>query len=172
VEVPVGEPGEICARGDVVHLGYWNRPAENAERWAFGWWHTRDLGQLEPDGSLTFMGTLTRMIKSGAENIFPAEVERALVAHPAVKEAGVIGIPNERWLQDVKAVVVLEEAAEASEAELIEHCKSLIASYKKPKTIEFVHSLPRQGAALDYDALDESFGGGGYPGGTSLGAGK
>jgi long-chain acyl-CoA synthetase len=172
VEVPVGEPGEICARGDVVHLGYWNRPAENAERWAFGWWHTRDLGQLEPDGSLTFVGTLTRMIKSGAENIFPAEVERALVAHPAVKEAGVIGIPNERWLQDVKAVVVLEEAAEASEAELIEHCKSLIASYKKPKSIEFVPSLPRQGAALDYDALDESFGGGGYPGGTSLGAGK
>ena len=171
-EVPVGEPGEICARGDVVHLGYWNRPQENAERWAFGWWHTRDLGQVEPDGSLTFVGTLTRMIKSGAENIFPAEVERALAAHPAVKEAGVIGIPNERWLQDVKAIVVLNEGASATEPELIDHCKGLIASYKKPKSIEFVDALPRQGPALDYDALDAGFGGGGYPGGTSLGAGK
>ena len=171
-EVAVGEPGEICARGDVVHLGYWNRPQENAERWAFGWWHTRDLGQLEPDGSLTFIATLTRMIKSGAENIFPAEVERALATHPAVKEAGVIGVPNERWLQDVKAIVVLNEGASATAVELIEHCKGLIASYKKPKSIEFVAALPRQGPALDYDALDEGFGGGGYPGGTSLGAGK
>ena len=141
-EVAVGEPGEICARGDVVHLGYWNRPVENAERWAFGWWHTRDLGQIEPDGSLTFVGTLTRMIKSGAENIFPAEVERALAAHPAVKEAGVIGIPNERWLQDVKAIVVLNEGASATESELIDHCKGLIASYKKPKWCEFVEALP------------------------------
>jgi acyl-CoA synthetase (AMP-forming)/AMP-acid ligase II len=171
-EVPVGETGEICARGDLVHLGYWNRPQENAERWAHGWWHTRDLGQIEPDGTLTFVGTLTRMIKSGAENIFPAEVERALVAHPAVKEAGIIGVPNERWLQDVRAIVVLHEGASATPAELIEHCKTLIASYKKPKSVEFVDALPRQGVAVDYDALDAMFGGGGYPGGTSLGAGK
>ncbi|SNQ47176.1 Acyl-CoA synthetase [Frankia canadensis] len=172
-EVPDGEPGEICARGDVVHLGYWNRPEVNAERWAHGWWHTRDLGRREPDGSITFVGTLTRMIKSGAENIFPAEVEQALTRHPAVREAAVIGIPNERWLQDVKAVVVLADGATATEAELIEHVRGEIATYKKPKTIEFTEAIPRTAAgATDYEALDAAYGGGNYPGGTSLGAGR
>jgi acyl-CoA synthetase (AMP-forming)/AMP-acid ligase II len=171
-EVPAGEVGEICARGDLVNLGYWNRPEENARRWAHGWWHTRDAGRREPDGSITFVGTLTRMIKSGAENIFPAEVERALESHPAVTEAAVIGVPNERWLQDVKAVVVLTAGAAAAPADLIEHCRTLIATYKKPKTVEFVDALPRVGGAIDYDALDERFGGGGYPGGQSLGAGR
>jgi acyl-CoA synthetase (AMP-forming)/AMP-acid ligase II len=170
-EVPTGEPGEICARGDLVNLGYWNRPEENARRWAHGWWHTSDLGRRDPDGSITFLGTLTRMIKSGAENIFPAEVERALEAHPAVREAGVIGVPNPRWLQDVKGVVVLRDGAEATAADLIEHCRGAIATYKKPKTIEFLDALPRSGGAIDYQALDERFGGGGYPGGDSLGAG-
>ncbi|MDT3441920.1 AMP-binding protein [Pseudofrankia sp. BMG5.37] len=171
-EVPAGEVGEICARGDLVNLGYWNRPEENDRRWAHGWWHTRDAGRREADGSITFVGTLTRMIKSGAENIFPAEVERALEAHPSVREAAVIGIPNERWLQDVKAVVALADGATVDAAELIEHCRTLIATYKKPKTIEFVDALPRVGGSVDYDALDERFGGGGYPGGSHLGAGR
>ena len=164
--------GPHRVRGANVTSGYWNRPQENARRWAHGWWHTSDAGRREADGSITFAGTLTRMIKSGAENIFPAEVERALEAHPAVREAAVIGIPNERWLQDVKAVVALTDGADADSAELIEHCRTLIASYKKPKTIEFVSALPRLGGAVDYDALDERFGGGGYPGGSHLGAGS
>ena len=119
---------------------------------------------------------MTRMIKSGAENIFPAEVENCLEAHPAVREAAVIGIPSERFLQDLKAVVVLNGTAEASPATaagLIEHCRRTIASYKKPKTVEFLDALPRtQDRAKDYAALDEKFGGGGYPGGGNLGGGQ
>jgi acyl-CoA synthetase (AMP-forming)/AMP-acid ligase II len=115
---------------------------------------------------------MTRMIKSGAENIFPAEVENCLEAHPAVKEAAVIGIPSERFLQDVKAVVVLNGTVPATAADLVEHCRRHIASYKKPKTVEFLDALPRlAGYAKDYAALDEKFGGGGYPGGDNLGGG-
>lgn len=171
-EVPDGEVGEICARGDVVHLGYWNPPEVNAERFRYGYWHTTDLGRREPDGTLSFIGTMTRMLKSGAENIFPAEVENCIEAHPAVKEAAVIGVPNPRWLQDVKAVVVLRGGASATEQEIIEHCRKHIASYKKPKTVEFLDALPTMGGyAKDYAALDETFGGGGYPGGANLGSG-
>jgi acyl-CoA synthetase (AMP-forming)/AMP-acid ligase II len=112
---------------------------------------------------------MTRMIKTGAENVFPAEVENCLEAHPAVKEAAVIGVPNERFLQDVKAVVLSEPV---TAKELIEHCKRNIASYKKPRTVEFLDALPRApDRAKDYPALDEKFGGGGYPGGDNLGAG-
>jgi acyl-CoA synthetase (AMP-forming)/AMP-acid ligase II len=169
-ECGVGEVGEICVRGATVHLGYWNRPEINTRRFRGGWWHTTDLGRREPDGTISFLGTMTRMIKTGAENVFPAEVENCLEAHPAVREAAVIGVPNERFLQDVKAVVVAGEPVTAGE--LIEHCKRNIASYKKPRTVEFLDALPRTpDRAKDYAALDEKFGGGGYPGGDNLGAG-
>ncbi len=110
-ECPPGQAGEICVRGGTVHLGYWNRPEINSQRFRGGWWHTTDLGRRESDGTITFLGTMTRMIKSGAENIFPAEVENCLEAHPAVQEAAVIGVPSERFAQDVKAVVVLNGTA-------------------------------------------------------------
>jgi acyl-CoA synthetase (AMP-forming)/AMP-acid ligase II len=171
-ECAAGEAGEICVRGDVVHLGYWNRPEINAERFRYGYWHTTDLGRREADGTITFLGTMTRMLKSAAENIFPAEVENCLESHPAVREAAIIGVPNERWAQDVKAVVVLRDGANATAQELIAHCKASIASYKKPKTVEFIDELPKlHGVLKDYDALDAQFGGGGYPGGRQLGAG-
>lgn len=167
------EVGEICVRGDLVHLGYWNRPAINEERFRFGWWHTTDLGRREPDGTISFLGTTTRMLKSAAENIFPAEVENCIESHPAVQEAAVIGVPNERWAQDVKAVVVLRAGEDATAEDIVDHCRARIASYKKPKTVEFVDALPRTGGhAKDYDALDTRFGGGGYPGGDNLGAGR
>jgi len=172
-ECPVGEAGEICVRGDLVHLGYWNRPEVNEERFRSGWWHTTDLGRREADGTVSFLGTTTRMLKSAAENIFPAEVENRIESHPAVKEAAVIGVPNERWSQDVKAVVVLREGASATAEDIIGHCRAGIASYKKPKTVEFVDALPRTASfGKDYQALDVRFGGGGYPGGRTLGAGR
>jgi long-chain acyl-CoA synthetase len=171
-ECAVGAAGEICVRGATVHLGYWNRPEINERRFRGGWWHTTDLGRREPDGTITFLGTMTRMIKSGAENIFPAEVENCLEAHPAVREAAVIGIPSERFLQDVRAVVVLNVTAPATAEQLIEHCLRNIAFYKKPKTVEFLDALPRTpDRAKDYAALDSKFGGGGYPGGDNLGGG-
>jgi long-chain acyl-CoA synthetase len=163
-EVPPGEIGEICARGPLVMNGYWNRPDETAHRFRNGWHHTNDLGRREPDGSLTFIGPATRMIKSAAENIYPAEVEGCLKQHPAIADAAVIGVPDPTWLQSVKAVVVLRDGAEASADEIIGFCRERIASYKKPKSVEFVGAIPRNGFAVDYDALDARFGGGGYPG--------
>lgn len=163
-EVPLGETGEITARGPTVMNGYHNRPELNEARLAGGWHHTNDLGRRELDGSITFIGPKGRLIKSAAENIYPAEVEGCLARHPAVAEAAVIGIPDPRWDQSVKAIVALKPDAEATADELIEHCRAHIASYKKPRTVEFVNALPRQGWAIDYDALDERFGGGNYPG--------
>ena len=93
--------------------GYWNRPEVNAQRMRDGWWHTTDAGRREADGSITFLGTLTRMIKSAAENIYPPEVESCLTSHPAVKQAAVIGVPDPQYTQSVKAVVVLEETSDA-----------------------------------------------------------
>jgi acyl-CoA synthetase (AMP-forming)/AMP-acid ligase II len=169
VEVPDGSTGEIVIRGDTVHLGYWNRPDVNARRMRDGWWHTTDAGRREPDGTITFLGTLTRMIKSAAENIYPPEVESCLTSHPAVKQAAVIGVPDPQYTQSVKAVVVLDEGKSVTEAELIEHCRTRIASYKKPKSVEFVDTLPTIEGKVDYDALDDKFGGGGYPGGANVG---
>jgi long-chain acyl-CoA synthetase len=163
-ELAPGETGEIAVRGPTVMNGFFNRPELNAARQAGGWHHTNDLGRLEPDGSLTFIGPKTRLIKSAAENIYPTEVESCLKAHPAVADAAVIGVPDRTWGQNVKAVVVLRDGKEASGEALIAHCREHIASYKKPKSVEFVDALPRRGFAVDYDDLDDRFGGGGYPG--------
>lgn len=169
-ELPAGEVGEIVVRGLTVMNGYWNRPELNEQRSRGGWHHTNDLGRFESDGSFSFIGPKTRILKSAAENIYPAEVEGALRAHPAVADAAIIGVPDDRWVQSVKAIVVLAEGATASADELIEHCRTRIASYKKPRAVEFVDALPRQGFAVDYDELDRCFGGGGYPGGTTRSA--
>jgi acyl-CoA synthetase (AMP-forming)/AMP-acid ligase II len=169
-DVPTGETGEIVARGPTVMNGYWNRPDENAHRARGGWHHTNDLGRRERDGSLTFIGPATRMIKSAAENIYPAEVEGCIARHPAVAECAVIGVPDQRWTQSVKAIVALKPEIDASAVDIIEYCRDAIASYKKPRTVEFVDKLPRQGFAVDYDALDAQFGGGGYPGGRNRSA--
>jgi acyl-CoA synthetase (AMP-forming)/AMP-acid ligase II len=167
-ECPVGQAGEIVIRGDLVHAGYWNRPELNSKRMRDGWWHTTDLGRREPDGTIHFIGTMTRMIKSAAENIYPPEVETCIESHAAVREAALIGVPDPRFRQSVLAVIALAPGATATEQDVIEHCKSRIASYKKPRRVEFVDALPRKDGAKDYDALDAMFGGGGYPGGDNV----
>ncbi len=167
-EVPDGETGEIVASGPTIHSGYWNRPDLTAERLRDGWHHTNDLGRREADGSITFVGPRTRIIKSAAENIYPAEVEACIRLHPGVADVAVIGVPDPTWTQSVKAIVVRRPTDPGDEpvtAEaIVEHCRTSIASYKKPRLVEFVDELPRQGWAVDYDALDAAFGGGGYPG--------
>lgn len=164
-DVPTGETGEIVARGVSIHLGYWNRDEVNRRRFRNGWWHTGDLGRRDANGIVTFVGPMGRMIKSGAENIYGAEVERCMSKHPAVLEAAVIGVPHPIWIQAVKAVVVLRPGAELSEAELLEHCQQHLASYKKPKSFVFRdEALPRVGVAIDYARLDALYGGGNYPG--------
>jgi long-chain acyl-CoA synthetase len=169
-ELPPGEIGEICVRGWTVMNGYFERGDENARRQRGGWHRTNDLGRREADGSVSFVGPKTRMIKSAAENIYPAEVERCLLAHPAVRECAVIGVPDPKWVQSVKAIVVLSPGASATADELIEHCRAHIASYKKPRSVEFADAIPRTGNAPDYDALDARYGGGGYPGGRTRSA--
>lgn len=169
-EVATGETGEIVVRGPLVTCGYHNRPALDAQRFRGGWWHTGDLGRREADGSITFVAPLTRIVKSGAENIYPAEVEACLLQHPSVRHAAIIGVPDARWGQQVVAVVELHDGATTSEAALIDHCRATIASYKKPSRVIFVDALPRQGWAVDYDELDRRYGGGGYPGIGSVAA--
>jgi long-chain acyl-CoA synthetase len=167
-DVPPGETGEIVIRGPIVMNGYWNRPEINAERRRSGWHHTNDLGKRETDGSLTFVGPKTQMIKSGVENIYPAEVEACIRRHPAVADCGIIGVPDDKWIQTVKAIVSLKPAAEASPEDIIQHCRAHIASYKKPTTVEFIARVPRgPTGGIDYRQLDEQFGGGNYPGGKT-----
>ncbi len=170
VDVPAGEVGEMVVRGPMVMNGYHDRPELNARKFRGGWYHTGDLARRHGDGSVTFIAPMSRMIKSAAENIYPAEVEACLVQHPHVRAAAVIGVPDERWAQSVKAVVVLEEGAPADTEELVRHCRSSIASYKKPRAFAFVDALPLRGFAVDYDALDREHGGGGYPGGGNRSA--
>ncbi|WP_327002637.1 AMP-binding protein [Dactylosporangium sp. NBC_01737] len=161
-ELPAGEVGEMVARGPIMFSGYWNRPELNAAKRAGGWHHTGDLARRETDGTITFIGPKLRMIKSGGENVYPAEVERALATHPGIKEAAVIGVPDERWGQTVKAIVVATDPALTAD-DVVAHVRDQIASYKKPGHVVFAESLPRRGFTPDYDALDEAYGGGGYP---------
>lgn len=146
-EVPCGEVGEIIARGENIMQGYWGKPEKTAETIRDGWLHTEDLGKMDEDGYIYITGRGKDMIVSGGENIYPIEVEDALQSHPAVLEAGVIGIPNETWGEVVHAIVVLNKGYEpgknVTEAELIAHVKKQIASYKAPKSVSFTRALPR-----------------------------
>ena len=170
-DLPDGEVGEILLRGPTVMSGYWNRPEINAERQRGGWHHTHDLGRREADGSVSFIGPKTQMIKSGVENIYPAEVEGCLKQHPAVADAAIIGVPDPQFVQTVKAIIQLKPGSSVDAAELIEHCRARMASYKKPKSVEFVEALPRTPVGfIDYRALDAGFGGGNYPGGALRGS--
>lgn len=167
--LPPGEVGEIAVRGATVFNEYWRRPQLNAERRVGEWHRSNDLGRIEVDGSLSFIGPKARMIRSGQENIYPAEVENCLSRHPAIAEAAVIGVPDAKWDQSVKAIVVLKKDSSGVEAscskdDISDFCKQHIASYKKPKLIEWVSELPKIGHTVDYQRLDLDFGGGGYPG--------
>ena len=141
--LPARETGEIWLRGPTVMKGYYNRPEATAEVLRDGWYHSGDAGFLDEAGYLYLRDRIKDLIISGGENIYPAEVERAVAEHPAVLEVGVIGVPSERWGEDVKAFVVLREGMQVSGPELIQHCRSQIASFKCPKSIEFLDILPR-----------------------------
>jgi long-chain acyl-CoA synthetase len=166
VPVAPGEIGEIVVRGPVVMNGYHNRQELNAFRGRGGWHHTNDLGRLEHDGSISFIAPLQRIIKSAAENIYPSEVEAALLAHPAVTEAAVLGVPDAQWGQRVKAIVVVakDSQQDITADDLLAFCRTRLAGYKCPRLFEFADSLPRSGGQLDRNLLDAAYGGGGYPG--------
>lgn len=142
VECPRGAVGEIAARGAHVMLGYWNRPEETAAALRGGWMHTGDLGFMDEDGYVTVVDRLKDMIVTGAENVYSAEVENAIGAHPAVASCAVIGVPDARWGERVHAVVVLHPGAVLTEDDVRTHTRGLIAGYKCPRSVEFVTELP------------------------------
>ncbi len=143
-QVPPMEVGEIEIRSEGVMKGYWNRPEATAAAIdAEGWYKTGDAGFFDEDGYLFIHDRVKDMIVSGGENIYPAEVENALFSHPCVADAAVIGVPDERWGEAVKAIVVLRPGSPSDVAAIIAHCREHIAGYKTPKSVDFVSVLPR-----------------------------
>jgi fatty-acyl-CoA synthase len=137
--------GEIVARSDGVMLGYWNQPQATAEALRGGWFHTGDLATMNAEGYLLIVDRSKDIIVSGAENISSLEIEKALLAHPAILEVAVIPVPDEKWGEVPKALVVLKPGAHAAEAELLEFCRSQLAHYKCPRSVDFLATLPRTG---------------------------
>jgi acyl-CoA synthetase (AMP-forming)/AMP-acid ligase II len=137
--------GEVVVRGDVVMEGYWRLPEASADALRDGWFHTGDLATLDEEGYVLIVDRAKDMILSGGENVASAEIERVLYQHPAVLECAVIAIPDEQWGEVAKAVITLRAGSQASDAEIIEHCRKHLAGFKIPKSIEFADALPKGG---------------------------
>lgn len=142
-DVPAGTQGQILLRGPKVTPGYWADPELTADAWRGGWFHTGDVGMLDEDGFLSITDRLKDMIRSGGENVASQEIERVIYAHPGVLETAVIGVPDQKWQEVPKAYVVCKTGVVLSAEELIAHCRANLASFKTPKHVEFVDSLPR-----------------------------
>ncbi len=143
ISLDVDESGEVLARGNHVLEGYWEQPDASAEALAGGWFHTGDGGLIDEEGYLTLSDRKKDVIISGGENVSSIEVEDALFAHETVAEVAVIGVPDEKWGETVKALVVLAPGTSATEDELIQHCRSRLAHYKCPTSVEFREELAR-----------------------------
>jgi long-chain acyl-CoA synthetase len=157
-EVPHGEVGEVVVRGYHIMKGYWNLPQASAEVLKDGWIYTGDMGYSDSKGYLFLVDRKRDVIISGAFNIYPKEIEDVIVTHPKVKEVAVVGVPDEKWGEAVKAVVVPKEGAQVTEQEIIDYCRDHMASFKKPKSADIVKELPRNpyGKVLK-TALRESY---------------
>ena len=138
-----GEMGEIVVRGDLVMQGYWNRPEATAETLRGGWLHTGDIGYMDEDRYLYITDRKKDMIISGGSNIYPREIEEVICRHPGVFEVAVIGVPDDKWGEATKALVVARPGQSPSEADIVEHCRRHLASYKKPQSVDFLPSLPK-----------------------------
>jgi len=142
-DVKPGEVGEIIARGANIMLGYWKNPALTAEVLRDGWLHTSDMATVDEENYIYIVDRKHDMIISGGENVYPREVEEVIYKHPAVLECAVVGVPDPIWGEAVKAVVVLKKGQTTTEQEIIAMCKTHLAGYKKPKSVEFVDALPK-----------------------------
>jgi len=142
-DLPTGEVGEIIVKGPTVMKEYYRQPEETTQALRGGWLHTGDLGKYDARGYLYFVDRKKDMIKSGGLNIYSKEVEEVLARHPKIAEAVVIGVPDEKWGETVKAVVVIKEGKTLGEEEVINFCRQHLASYKKPTSVAFVDSLPK-----------------------------
>jgi long-chain acyl-CoA synthetase len=130
-------------QGGNVMAGYWQNEEATREALRDGWLHTGDIGAIDGDGRLSIVGRLKEVIRSGSSSIMPKEVEDVIASHPAVGEVAVLGLPDTEWGEAVTAFVVLKPGMTATEHDLVEHCRAHLASYKKPRAVRFVASLPR-----------------------------
>lgn len=142
-EVPVGEIGELIVRGPQVMRGYWKRSEETHRVLRNGWLYTGDLARMDRDGFFYIEDRKKDMIKSGGENVYPREIEEVLYRHPKVKEAVVVGLPQDMRGELIKAYVVLRDGEQATPAELLDHCREYLAKFKVPKKVEFRNELPK-----------------------------
>ncbi|MGQ9636812.1 MAG: fatty acid--CoA ligase [Thermodesulfobacteriota bacterium] len=140
------EVGEIIVRGDIVTRGYWKLPEETEKSIREGWLYTGDLAVMDEEGYVTIVDRKKDMILTGGENVYSTEVENVLYMHPSILECAVIGVPDPKWGEAVKGIVVLKPGHKVTEEEIIKFCKERIAHYKAPKTIDFMDSLPRTGS--------------------------
>lgn len=142
-EVALGEAGELCIRSPQVMSGYWQRPDETTIALRDGWLYTGDIARMDEDGYFYIVDRKKDMIISGGYNVYPRDVEEVLYTHPKIKEAAVIGIPDARWGEAVKAFIVLKEGQEATAQDIIQFCRRNVARYKVPAAVEFRDSLPK-----------------------------
>jgi long-chain acyl-CoA synthetase len=144
--VPTGQAGEIILRGPMVFRGYWNLPDDNSYTFRNDWHHTGDLGRFDEEGYLWFAGRKPEkeLIKPGGENVYPAEVENAVLQHPAIEKCVVIGVPDPKWKEGIKAVCQIKTGMTVTGKELVTFVASKIARYKKPQYVEFVSEIPLQ----------------------------
>jgi fatty-acyl-CoA synthase len=140
------EVGEIIVKGDIVTKGYWKLPEETEKSIKDGWLYTGDMAVIDEEGYVTIVDRKKDMILTGGENVYSTEVENILYMHPAILECAVIGVPDQKWGEAVKGIVVLKANHKATEAEIIQFCKDRIAHYKAPKSIDFINALPRTGS--------------------------
>jgi acyl-CoA synthetase (AMP-forming)/AMP-acid ligase II len=160
-ETKTEEPGEICAKGPLVFMGYWNRDEENRHIFREGWHHTGDIGRFDEAGYLWYVARKPdkELIKSGGENIYPAEVEKIILDNPEVAEVSVIGVPDLEWGEAIKAICVLKPESSLTSQGLINSIAARIAGYKKPKYIEFVFALPKAAdGSIDREKVKVQYG--------------
>ena len=141
--VPNGTTGEIIARGPQLMKSYWNRPEATAEALRGGWMHTGDAGVMDDEGYLYIQDRVKDMIVSGGENVYPRVVEEVLFQHPAIADAAVIGVPDERWGETLKAIVVLRRGMKATPEEIMEFCRGKLGGFERPRSVDFIEALPR-----------------------------
>ncbi len=141
--LPVGEAGELLIRGPQVMKGYWNKPEETAYTLRGGWLHTGDIAKMDEDGYFTIVDRIKDMIKTVGENVYPREVEEVLFMHPKVKEAVVVGIPQEFLGEEIKAYIVLKEGETATAEEIMQFCRQQLSKFKVPKEVEFRDQIPK-----------------------------
>jgi long-chain acyl-CoA synthetase len=142
-ELPPGEVGELIIRGPQVMKGYWNMPEETAAALRDGWLYTGDLASIDEEGYVTIVDRKKDLIIAGGYNIYPREIEEVLYEHPAVREAAAIGVPDPYRGETVKAIIVLKDGQQASEEDILAHCRKNLAAYKVPRIVEFRAELPK-----------------------------